>query len=210
MNDAASDSVETERLLERARGGDARAFDELFGRHREYLCRVVERRLDPRVRKRVDASDVVQETQLEAFDRLADFLQRRPMPFGLWLLKTAHQRLLKIQRFHMTAERRSVRREVPLPERSSLELAQRLIAGGSTPSQQLGRRELAQRVREVLAELTEIDREIVLLRNFEGLSNNDVAALLDIEPDAAKKRYTRALMRLHRLMIERGLRSSQL
>jgi RNA polymerase sigma-70 factor (ECF subfamily) len=115
-----------------------------------------------------------------------------------------------MQRFHMTAERRSVRREVPLPERSSLELAQRLIAGGSTPSQQLGRRELAQRVREVLAELTEIDREIVLLRNFEGLSNNDVAALLDIKPDAAKKRYTRALMRLHSLMIERGLRRSQL
>jgi RNA polymerase sigma-70 factor (ECF subfamily) len=209
MNDAASDSVETERLLERARGGDARAFGELFDRHREYLCRVVERRLDPRVRKRVDASDVVQETQLEAFDRLADFLQRRPMPFGLWLLKTAHERLLKMQRFHMTAGR-SVRREVPLPERSSLELAQRLIAGGSTPSQQLGRRELAQRVREVLAELTEIDREIVLLRNFESLSNNDVAAMLDIEPEAAKKRYTRALMRLHRLMIERGLRRSQL
>jgi RNA polymerase sigma-70 factor (ECF subfamily) len=210
MKDAASDSVATERLLDRASAGDVHAFGLLFDRHRDYLCAVIARRLDPRVRQRVDASDVIQETQLEAFDRLADYLRRRPMPFGLWLLKTAHERLLKIHRFHMAAERRSVRREVSLPDRSSLQLAQQLAASGLTASQHMSRREVAQRVREVLSELTEIDREIVLFRNFEGLSNSDVAAILDIEPDAAKKRYTRALIRLHRLMTERGLRSSQL
>ena len=203
------DSTETFRLLERARLGDTQALEKLFQEHRPALRRAIERRLDPRLLPRVDVSDIVQEAQLEAFNRLDGFLQRRPMPFRLWLLKTAHERLLKLVRRHLDAAKRTIYREVPLPDRSSLHLAQRLVARGAAPSSQARHDELAHRVRVALAELPETDREIVLLRNFEGLSNQEVSLLLEICPEAAKKRYARALLRLRKALNANGLSESQ-
>src|SRR5437870_4613767 len=87
----------------------------------------------PGVSARLYPSDVVQEAHLDAFRRLRDFLERRPMPFRLWLRKTTQERLLKVQRRHLEAGRRDAGREVPLPEQSSVLLAERLMAGGSTP-----------------------------------------------------------------------------
>jgi len=203
------DSSDTSRLLERARSGDTQALERLFQEHRPALRRAIERRLDPRLLPRVDVSDIVQDAHLEAFARLDSFLERRPMPFRLWLLKTAHERLLKLVRRHLDAAKRTVRREVPLPDRSSLYLAQRLVAGGATPSAQAHHNELAQQVRVALAELPETDREIVLLRNIEGLSNQEVSLLLEVAPEAAKKRYARALLRLRKALNAGGLTESQ-
>src|SRR5205823_3294244 len=105
-------------------------------------------RLDRRLRPRVDPSDVLQETQLEAFRRLPDFLRRQPMPYHLWLRKTAQQRLEMARRFHIAAHKRSIRREATLPSGSSLRLAERLLERGPTPSEAVDRRELAQRVQD--------------------------------------------------------------
>jgi RNA polymerase sigma-70 factor, ECF subfamily len=209
MGEVTPDSAETRGLLGQAEAGDRRAFEALFARYRDYLRQVVEVRLDPKVRARVDPSDVVQETQLEALRRLPDYLARRPMPFRLWLRKTAQERLLVVRRRHVEAGRRAVGREVPLPDRSSLLLAGGLLAG-SSPSRQAGRRELARRVRQALALLPEADREVLLLRAFEGLSNQEVACVLDLDPDAASKRHGRALLRLHQLLADGGLRESEL
>src|SRR5205807_6083655 len=137
------DSTETQALLELVQAGDRRAFEQLFARYRPYLRQVVELRLDPKVRARVDPSDVVQETQLEAFRRLEDYLERQPMPFRLWLRKTACERLLMVQRQHIGAARRAVGREVPLPDASSFQLAQHLLASGSTPRQRLDKADVA-------------------------------------------------------------------
>src|SRR6516164_9176299 len=125
MEDVPPDSAETLRLLEEVNRGNAQAFNRLFARHRPALRQAIALRLDPRMRARVDASDVVQETQMEAFRRLADFLERQPMPFHLWIRKTAYERLLKIRRHHVEVAQRTVRREVPLPDHSSLQLAQK-------------------------------------------------------------------------------------
>ena len=204
-----ADSTETQRLLDRVRTGDRQAFEELFARHRPYLRQVIGLRLDPQLRPRLDPSDVVQETQMEAFRRLPDFLERQPMPFRLWLRKTACERLLMTQRRHVGAARRSVHREVPIPEESSLQLAYQLLARGSSPSQRLARRELAQQVRQALAQLSEADREILFMRNLESLSNQEVAQVLQIDPAAASQRYGRALLRLRKLLIDRGLVGEQ-
>ena len=134
MGECGANTTRTERLLEQAMAGDADAFGRLVEPHRPALLDAIERRLDHRLLPRVDASDVVQEAQLEAFRRLGDFFDRRPMPFRLWLLKTAHERLLKLVRRHLDAAKRTLRREVPLPDRSSILLARRLVAGGPTPS----------------------------------------------------------------------------
>jgi RNA polymerase sigma-70 factor (ECF subfamily) len=209
MDGATSDSRETERLLRQAGAGDRGAFEELVARYRPFLHQVVTLRLDPRLRARVDPSDVVQETQLEAFRRLADFLQRQPMPFHAWLRRTAIERLLKLREHHVEASRRSLHREVRLPDRSSQLLARQLLAAGSTPSQQLSRQEIAQRVDQAMARLGEADHEILLMRHYEGLSYDDIGATLEIAPAAARKRYGRALLRLQKLLTESGLLESK-
>jgi RNA polymerase sigma-70 factor (ECF subfamily) len=208
MDEVVPDSAETLRLLQEVRAGDRLAFEELLARHRPFLHHLIEVRLDPHLRARVDPSDVVQETQLEAFRRLQDYLARAPMPFRLWLRKTACERLLALQRHHLGAARRAVGREVPLPEASSLQVAQQLLAGGSTPSQRLGRAELAAAVRRALGRLSAGDREVLLLRNLEMLSNQEVAHVLAIDPATASQRYGRALLRLRKLLLADGFTES--
>src|SRR5262245_27967262 len=127
---------ETERLLAQICASDPRALDRLLALHRNFLRKVVELRLDPRLRSRVDASDVVQEAQLEAARRIDDYLQRRPMPFHVWLQKTAYENLLRLRREHVEAACRSVENEAPLPDGSML-LANQLLAGEPTPSQKV-------------------------------------------------------------------------
>jgi RNA polymerase sigma-70 factor (ECF subfamily) len=204
------DSAETRRLLERAQAGDAQAADQLLDRHRPFMCQVVELRFNPRLRARVAPSDVVQEAQVDAFLRLADYLRRRPMPFRLWLRKTAQERLLKVQRRHLEAACRPVGREVPLPARSSAVLGQQLLARGPAPGARLDRSEIARRVREAVARLPEDDQEVLLMRNFEGLSNPEIGYLLGLDPAAVSKRHGRALLRLRALLLENGLGESAL
>ena len=140
MSDVRPDSEETERLLRQAQAGEAQAFERLFAGHRPYLRRLVELRLDPRLGPRVDASDVVQEAHLEALRRLGAYLERRPLPFRLWLRQIARDCALKARRHHLGAARRDLAREVALPEQSSLALAEQLAAAGSTPSRRASSR----------------------------------------------------------------------
>ena len=210
MDQVTPGSAETQRLLQQVRTGDRQAVEQLLAQHRAYLRQFVELRLDPKLRSRADPSDVVQEAQIEALRRLDAYLEQEPMPFRLWLRQLAHDRLLMMHRRHIKAARRAVGQEVALPERSSLLFAQQLLASGSTPSQKLDRQELARRVREAVAQLPEADREVLLMRTFEGLSFEEVGYLLGIDAAAARKRHGRALLRLHENLSGGGLTESQL
>jgi RNA polymerase sigma-70 factor (ECF subfamily) len=205
MQLASADSTETQRLLHQAQLGEPGATDRLFDRHRAYLRRLVELRLDARVRARVDPSDVVQEAQLEAARRLDDYLRRPALPFRLWLRKIAYDRLLMLHRQHLQAARRTVARDVALPDHSSLLLARQLLGPQPSPSQQLLQRELARRVREALSELPEVEREVLVLRNLEGLSNLEVARVLQTDPATTSRRYGRAVIRLREVLRQSGL-----
>lgn len=209
MSEIKPDSQETADLLDSARGGP-RTFDRLFARHREALRTAIGLRFDPALRARLDPSDVVQDTQLEAFRRLPEYLARRPMPFHLWLRKMAYERLIMMRRKHLGAACRAVGNELPLPEGSSLMLAKNLLAAGQSPSGQVAAAELAQRVRRSLGQLADIDREILLMRTFEMLPYDEIACVLEIEPATARKRYGRALLRLHRLLAADGITESRL
>jgi RNA polymerase sigma-70 factor (ECF subfamily) len=202
VTEPAHDSAQTQRLLEQARAGASGAVNRLLERHRAYLCRFVELRLDPQLQARVDPSDVVQEAQMEAVRRLDAYLGDAPMPFRLWLRQIAQDRLLMLRRHHLGTQRRSVTCEAALPDESSRTFARQLLADGSSPSTRLTAGEQAQRVRRAVAQLPEADREVVLLRNFEGLSNQEVAQLLQIQPATASQRYGRALLRLRKLLDE--------
>jgi RNA polymerase sigma-70 factor (ECF subfamily) len=208
MADVQPDSAATCTLLEAVRAGDARALEHLLERHRPELLDFIDFHLDPRLRARVDASDVVQDTHLEVVRRVRDFLADRPMPFRLWLRKKAMDRLRNLRRDHLTRARRSVAREQAWPERSSLLLAQGLLARGPSPSQQLRARELAERVGRALSRLGHADREILLLRHAEDLSFEEIGCLLDIEAAAARKRFGRALIRLQQALRDEGVPES--
>lgn len=205
MPEVKPDSAETCGLLEQLVQGNQEALGDLLERYRPRLHAFVAARLDPRVRSRVDPSDVVQEVQFEVARRMSDFLKRGPMPFHLWVRKTAYERLLKVHRDHQQRARRSVDREVALPDRSSVLLARPLLAGGPSPSQELVARELADRVSRAVAELTETDREVLLMRHLEELSYAEIACLLDLSPAAARQRYGRALLRLRKVLKDHGL-----
>jgi RNA polymerase sigma-70 factor (ECF subfamily) len=209
MSSPAVDSSETQRLLQQVSAGDPQAIARLLDRHRPYLRRLVELRLDPRMRARVDPSDVVQEAQLEALRRLDGYLKQPPMPFRLWLRQLAYDRLLMLRRHHVTAARRTVERDVPLPDRSSLQLARQLLAAGSTPSEQLVKREFVRRVRQAVSLLPDGDREVLVLRNLEGLSNRETAQVLGMDPATASRRYGRAVIQLRTLLLQSGLGESE-
>ncbi len=215
MTDKATpaEADETQELLLRIQGGDPQAFDELFARHRAEVHQAVARRLEPSLRSRMDPSDVVQEAQLDAVERLTDFIERRPMPFRLWILRTAFQRLLKLRR-QATAARRDIGRDrrlteadssSPRPGRTDL-----IHAAALTPSQQAAARDTARRLHAVLDRLPEPDRAILKVRAFEGLSYEEAGERLNIEPATAQKRYGRALLRLRVLLLAEGLTESHL
>lgn len=200
------ESEETRNLVARLRSGDREALDPLFARHERYLRRVIELRLDRRLRRRVGVSDVVQAAQLDALQRVDDYLADDGMPFRWWLRRTAQERLRRVHRENLHAAKRDVRREVPLPDRSSLLLAGQL----STPSERLGKKEMARRVRQALAELADADREILLMRTFEDLPYEEIGYVLQIDPAAARKRHGRALLKLDDLLRGGGMKESQL
>lgn len=203
------DATETQELIAKAREGDPGAVDRLLARHREALRRMVELRLDRAVAARVDASDVLQETLLEASRRLPEYLRDPAMPFHLWIRHIARDRIIDAHRRHRAAGRRSVDREqrleaAPFSSQSSIQLIGRLEAAGLTPASAAIREELARRFEAAVAAMDDDDREVILMRHLEDLSNQEVAAALGLSEPAASMRYLRALRRLRAALGEDG------
>ena len=194
-------------LLRQAAAGDSEAVNRLLEQHRPALRRVIGLRLDRRLARRVDASDVVQDVLLEATRRLPEFVREAKMPFPLWLRQLARDRIIDMHRRHRQAGRRSVDREQPLAgggfaDRSSFDLAAQLRDRELTPAAATIRRELHRRFLDALDELSEEDREVVLLRHVDHLGNTEVAEALGLTPPAAGMRYLRALRRLRSILGE--------
>lgn len=197
---------DTEQLLDLVGQGDRVARDRLLGRHRQRLRNLIALHLDPRIAARIDPSDVVQESLVEANRRLGDYLSDRPLPFYPWLRRLALQRLTDLHRLHLRSKKRSVGREearLPLLSDDSVQqLARQLVARGSSPSAGLQRQDLRERLRIALARLAERDREVLILRHLEQLSVKEIAAVLGISEGAVKVRHVRALERLRQVLDE--------
>lgn len=201
----ASNSTETNRLLERAAGGDQQVLGVLLGQHRERLRRMVALRLDRRLQGRIDPSDVIQETYLEAAVRLPDYVRAPSMPFFLWLRFLTGQKIATLQRHHMGARMRDASLEVGLPagfapEASSAAMAAQFVGAATHPSEAAIRAELKNRVQDALNAMKPLDREVLALRHFEQLSRAEIAQVLDISEAAAGKRYIRALEKLKQIL----------
>jgi RNA polymerase sigma-70 factor (ECF subfamily) len=196
-------------MLRQASRGNARLLEGHFTHYRARLVRMVKLRLDPRVRGRVDPSDVVQEAYLEVSRKLADYLRDPRLPFFLWLRLLTGQKLALAHRQHLGVQARDAGREISLfqeayPAASSAALAAQLMGRLTTPSQAAVKAELRVRVQEALNEMDPIDREVLTLRHFEQLSNAEAALVLGIKETAAANRYVRALERLRGVLAGRS------
>lgn len=199
-----SDSGSVDELLRQAASGDTAAVERLLAGHRDRLKNMVRVRLDRRMVARIDPSDVVQEALAEASQRLPQYLAERPIAFYPWLRQLAWKRLEKLHERHLNTQRRAVGREERLtghvPDESVLVLADRLVAGSSSPSERLVREEVKRRVHAALASLSDTDREVLVLRYLEQLSAAEARAILGISEEAFSKRHLRAIQRLRRAL----------
>jgi RNA polymerase sigma-70 factor (ECF subfamily) len=197
--------VDPNDLMDRLRAGDRAALAELFERHRDRLRRMVELRLDPRLRARLDASDVVQDAFFDVARDLDAYLADPKLPPLLWLRLHVGRCMTTLHRQHLGTAMRDAGREISiyhgaLPEASSAALASMLLGRHTSPTQAAQRAERMLRVQEALNSLDPVDREILALRHFEQLSRAEAAMVLGISQDAGAKRYFRALKRLKDLL----------
>lgn len=196
----------TENLLDGAKHGDASAVNRLLDRHRAAVHRMVRMRLDQRIQRRVGVSDVVQDVLLEANRRLQGYLKNPSMAFHLWIRQIAKDRVIDAHRRHRVSAKRSVDREQafsPIGEgRSSLELGAQLRDPQLTPAARATQQEMARRVEAAMVDLSEQDCEIIVMRHYEQLTNQEIAEALDLSEPAASMRYLRAVRRLRALLVD--------
>ena len=195
-----------DQLLDRAAAGDRAAVNDLLASHRQRLRQMVSVRMDHRLARRIDPSDVIQDVMAEAAKKLPEYLQRRAIPFYPWLRQLAWNRLLDLYRFHIQGACRAVGREAAftasLSDDSVMALAQGLLATGTSPSWNAIRQEMRERVRAALARLPEYNREVLIMRHLEQLSIQQIAAISEVSEGTVKSRLFRGMDQLHRLLDE--------
>ncbi|TWT74107.1 sigma-70 family RNA polymerase sigma factor [Allorhodopirellula solitaria] len=194
----------TDVLIQSARGGDPDAVNQLLDRHRAAIHRLVEMRLDRRVQQRVDVSDVVQDVLVDASGRLDQYLSDPGMAFHLWLRQIAWDRIIDTYRRHRVSAKRSMDREQPINrgaiDESTMNLAIQLSDPGLGPAAVATQHEIARHVETAIETLEDADREVILMRHYEHLSNLEISEVLGLQPAAASMRYLRALRRLRSVL----------
>ena len=196
-------------LLARAAGGDLDAWGALLAQNAERLRRVVLFRLNPRLRRRIDAADVLQETFVAATQRRAEFFREPGRSLFLWLRWMVKNTLLELHRHHLDAQMRDPRREQSFrgaggaaTDATRDSLAAQLTCDVTGPATAARRAELHARLTEALNRMDPTDREVLALRHYEQLTSAETAEVLGIQERAAAKRYGRALERLRELLAE--------
>jgi RNA polymerase sigma-70 factor (ECF subfamily) len=201
--DALSVNSESD-LLHRLLHGDRQVLGELFQLHSPRLRRTLRFRLDRRLWRRISLDDVLQEAYLAASARIDHYLAKPEISLFVWLRQILEQTLIDVHRRHLLIQKRDARRDLsidsPCSNDTSELIAERLISDLSSPSQTVSREEVSRVVEEALGAIDPIDQEVLAMRHFEGLTNNEVAESLGVSAKAASMRYMRALDRLRRTL----------
>jgi RNA polymerase sigma-70 factor (ECF subfamily) len=198
-----ADNSDPQRLLSRAQAGDTLALGKLLERYGSYLTLLARLQIDRRLRGKVDPSDLVQETFLEAHRDFAQFCGTTSEEWAGWLRQILANNVANQIRRYLGTRARDVRLERRLAgelEASSQALDQGLAASQSTPSQQAARREHALLLAEALQQMPEAYREVIILRQLQGLSFAEVARRMGRTLDSVKNLWARALARLPQLL----------
>ncbi len=190
-----------QQLVAAARSGDQAAFAEALASYTPILLSYIQSRLDRRLRRRIDPEDVVQQALLEAVRRVSEWRANSSYPLLMWVHLIASQSLDEARRRHFGTQSRDLRREGAYRDPSRVgAVAEAWLSRQTSPSGAAYREEVRERVTLALARLEPIDREILMLRQIDGLSNEEAAQELNITPAATSKRYLRALERIKPLL----------
>jgi RNA polymerase sigma-70 factor, ECF subfamily len=188
-----------ESLLELAKIGDGQALGQLLERYRNYVGLLVRLQVGRRLRTKVDVDDLLQEISLEIHRKIGLFRGRSEREFLTWIRRLIGSILANQVRHYLGTKSRDARLERALVDdldQSSRALNEGLIASQSSPSQQAVRREQAVLLADALNQLPEDYREVIILRQLEGLSFPDVARRTGRTEDSVKNVWLRALARL--------------
>jgi RNA polymerase sigma-70 factor (ECF subfamily) len=205
IDSVSNETREEPDLLRRAAGGDEEALRALFSRYRDRIKRTVHLRLSRRLAGRIDDSDVVQETLLDASRRLGEYLKDPQTSFFLWLRNVAALKLAEVHRHHLGTQLHDADREVTLhrgglPMVDSVSLAAQLLGKLTAPSQAAIKAETRLLVQEALNSMDAVDKEVLALKHFEQLSTAEIAELLGLSKAGAGSRYLRAIKRLRAIL----------
>lgn len=196
-------SLAPDDLIAEARQGDASRLGPLLELYRHYLELLARVEIGRGLQAKVDASDLVQETMLEAHKGFAAFRGATEGEFVVWLRRILAAVLCNVLRRYLGTRGRDVRLERELRDRldrSSQVLADGLADQRSSPSQQAARREQAVLLADALARLPEDYREVLVQRHLEGLSFPEISRRMGRSLDSVQKLWVRGLARLRRAM----------
>lgn len=196
---------ENAELVNRIIRGDREALAEMFSLYRPRLWRMINFRLHPRLRGRIDPDDVLQDAWMRAVERIGYFLRGASHSSFIWFRMIVDQTLVELHRRHIGAEKRSATKEKSIDARwrsdtTSSSMAFHLMGQLPSPSSALRHTEMAGQLDAALQGMDEIDREVLALRHFEELTNSETAKVLDMTEQAASARYVRALRRLKQIV----------
>lgn len=196
--------------------GGQTALAQLFEMYRGRLQRMLEFRLDERLRGRVDTEDILQEAFIELAKRLPEYLKPEAatprLSAYVWIRQLTYQVMIGVQRRHF-GQKRDPRQETRPPvakdgDGTSLSILSAFADNMTSPSQALMREEEINQLRLILESMDELDREVLALRHFEHLTNNQIAEALGISITAASNRYVRAMLRMSQIASKLGVTQS--
>ena len=176
------ESPQTVELIAEAKAGDQSAVNLLMDRNS--LNQLVRMRLDKNIQNRVGVSDVVQDVLVEANRRLPRYLESPVMPFHLWVRQIARDRIIDAHRRHRVSAKRSVDREqrMSIPRgcgQSSIHLASLLGGADVSPAEAMIQKEVGRKVEDAISMLDERDSEIIVMRHYEYLTNQEISRVLN-------------------------------
>ena len=192
-------------LLRRVLDGSTDQLGRLLEVYRHYLSLLADSQLDRKVRARVSPSDIVQETMLEAHRDFGQFRGKSEGEFVGWLRQILDNNLARVIERHVLAGKRDIRRQVSMDqlktsvERSTMNFGNVFAGREETPSVQCEQRERAVILADLMSELPEHYRQVLVLRNLNGLSFQEVAGQMERSEPATKMLWMRAVKKLRHL-----------
>jgi RNA polymerase sigma-70 factor, ECF subfamily len=192
-------SVHPDELIRQAKRGADEARGPLLELYRNYLRLLARIEIGRQLQGKVDASDVVQETFLDAHRQFAAFRGHDEPQLVSWLRQILAGKVANLVRHYVGTQGRDVRLEQALAadlDASARLLGHELAASISSPSHQAARREQAVLLADALERLPDDYREIIVLRHFEGLTFPQAAQRMGRTQDSVEKLWLRALAKL--------------
>jgi RNA polymerase sigma-70 factor, ECF subfamily len=197
--ESGSISCSVEGLLEEARQGEADVFGDLLQLYRNYLTILASTQLDRRLRRRMNPSDLVQETMLAAHRDFQQFRGNSEREFLAWLRQILINSLHHAIETHVKAKMRDIRREISIEQantaldRTAVNFGQILADGGPSPSAPARQRERVVALADQLAKLKPVYRDVIVLRNLQGLSFDEIADRMERKAGTVRMLWLRAI-----------------